>query len=554
MRMRMTSSIPPSNHVPSLTIHPLPANSTHDRHQPATMLQTTSKPDPRFSIMALSLSLCLLLLLLHITSATAHLLPSTILPNLHRQTALNDLLGHYTLHPDSYLSVSNASCPIDLTFETFHFTQSGAPASIEAPSNFNIQIPHTSTGANGRDCTSSASIHATTSSHPFVTNATAVVAAWAGAGRASPPAPWLWSNLTERIASHAWAVGYDFVPRSCRGTIVPNGAAYLWYQPPYHLRVSDHMQLQHGQKYMLLTFPRAGRSRGCIYIAKGVGGTPGYAPGPVSDPTNPEGDANPNPHSPYPSASPVHTPEPSEDPIFSPEASPPPIAAVQPAQGSLAPASSSVFGPGPNTDGGAGGEQEESSSQGGPACFPSSATVVLHDGRIVSMARLMHGDRVRVSHASSSPVFFFSHRMHGDVLQPFLNVSTASGASIVLSAEHYLPLMHGRLMAARGVRPLRDGLLLADGTVSLVTHVRPVLAVGLHAPHTLHGEIVVNGVVASTYTTAVHPSLAHYVLLRPVRWLYRVGGVGLFDKWFTKGAPLLASALPSGPESMRRVI
>lgn len=44
---------------------------------------------------------------------------------------------------------------------------------------------------------------------------------------------------------------------------------------------------------------------------------------------------------------------------------------------------------------------------------------------------------------------------------------------------------------------------------------------GLYNPQTLDGRIVVNGIIASTYTTAVIPEAAH-ALLTPLRCLFNV--------------------------------
>ena len=61
-----------------------------------------------------------------------------------------------------------------------------------------------------------------------------------------------------------------------------------------------------------------------------------------------------------------------------------------------------------------------------------------------------------------------------------------------------------------------DSLLLGNGTLSVVHSIKFIDAFGLYNPQTMHGNIVVNGVQASTYTTALHPSAAH-ALLTPLR-------------------------------------
>jgi hypothetical protein len=83
-------------------------------------------------------------------------------------------------------------------------------------------------------------------------------------------------------------------------------------------------------------------------------------------------------------------------------------------------------------------------------------------------------------------------------------------------------------------------LLRADGTRTRVRRVTQVSRVGVFAPHTLDGRIVVNGFVASTYTVACHPVLAH-ALLAPLRVAYRSFGItlsGALDRGMD--APLLA--------------
>ena len=68
--------------------------------------------------------------------------------------------------------------------------------------------------------------------------------------------------------------------------------------------------------------------------------------------------------------------------------------------------------------------------------------------------------------------------------------------------------------------------------------------VGLYNPHTMDGDIVVDGTVTSTYTAAVAPSLAHAVLW-PVRMLYALG-VDVLSGVFDEGSELIARIAPRG--------
>ncbi len=53
---------------------------------------------------------------------------------------------------------------------------------------------------------------------------------------------------------------------------------------------------------------------------------------------------------------------------------------------------------------------------------------------------------------------------------------------------------------------------------------------GLYNPQTAAGDIVVDGFVASTYTTFASPRAAH-ALLAPLRLAASLGRVWLLDEW-----------------------
>ncbi|GAB0498217.1 hypothetical protein MMPV_009558 [Pyropia vietnamensis] len=168
-----------------------------------------------------------------------------------------------------------------------------------------------------------------------------------------------------------------------------------------------------------------------------------------------------------------------------------------------------------------------------PACFPAAATVERADGSIVRMDALRVGDVVRVAPgvgaSSFSPVYLFTHadatRRHGT---PHVRLTTASGAAITSSAGHYV-YASGRLVAASAVdvgdtlQVVRPGGGDGQWVVSPVTAVTAVPVAGLYNPQTLAGEVVVDGVRASTYTTAIAPRVAA-ALLAPLRAAWSVVG------------------------------
>ena len=85
---------------------------------------------------------------------------------------------------------------------------------------------------------------------------------------------------------------------------------------------------------------------------------------------------------------------------------------------------------------------------------------------------------------------------------------------------------------------------------------------GLFNPHTMHGDIVVDGIVTSVYTTAVAPALVcrqgqqrqhghrlkqAHAALWPVRMLYSLG-YDIINGAFDEGSELIASLTPRGKD------
>lgn len=87
-----------------------------------------------------------------------------------------------------------------------------------------------------------------------------------------------------------------------------------------------------------------------------------------------------------------------------------------------------------------------------------------------------------------------------------------------------------------GTARVGDTLELADGSLSRVNGVSVVLDTGLYNPQTAHGDILVNGIRASTFTTAIQPGLAQ-AALAPLRMLFEK--VGVSTSVFNCGADAL---------------
>lgn len=164
-------------------------------------------------------------------------------------------------------------------------------------------------------------------------------------------------------------------------------------------------------------------------------------------------------------------------------------------------------------------EREESSpepSEDDNVCFPGSALVELKDGSSREMRDLQIGDLVLVAEGLYSPVVLFTHADH-EIQYQFLQVETEHNMVITLTDGHYI-YSNKQLVEARKLK-VGDKLKVIGMEDERVANIKIVNDVGLFAPQTAHGDIVVNGIIASTYTKSVPFSIAHG-LLAPVRWIY----------------------------------
>eukprot|EP00042_Codosiga_hollandica_P043433 m.411256 g.411256 ORF g.411256 m.411256 type:complete len:245 (-) comp56552_c0_seq6:132-866(-) len=177
----------------------------------------------------------------------------------------------------------------------------------------------------------------------------------------------------------------------------------------------------------------------------------------------------------------------------------------------------------------------------GQECFPEDATVQLENGDTKTMAQLAVGDKVLVGPNLFSEVYMFSHK-NTDATSSFVTLTTSANQSVSLTADHYT-YANGKLMTAGSVK-VGDVLLAADGSEVTVTAVSSTTGRGLYNPHTLQGDIVVNGIKTSSYTAAVSPGLAHS-LLWPIRMLYTLG-YDIVNGVFDEGDAFVTALAPKG--------
>ncbi len=166
-------------------------------------------------------------------------------------------------------------------------------------------------------------------------------------------------------------------------------------------------------------------------------------------------------------------------------------------------------------------------------CFPSTAQVMLDDGTMKAMSELELGDRVQVSSNSFSEVFLFTHKVSTTV-SDFVRIHTATGCALSLTKGHYM-YVNGKMKPAASIQ-VGDNVQCNDSldTISKLSIVRER---GLYNPQTLNGDIIVNGVKASTYTVVTEPNAAQ-AILTPFRLAYCI--LGFTTNVFNKGSEMLA--------------
>lgn len=154
---------------------------------------------------------------------------------------------------------------------------------------------------------------------------------------------------------------------------------------------------------------------------------------------------------------------------------------------------------------------------GGRACFPADAMVILENGDAKSMKQLQIGDRVQIGPSQFSPIILFTHQRHQG-MHEFLNLQyDDEEMPLVLSRGHILSVNDG--MKAASESKVGDVIKLGNGSTTPITRIWSGMARGLFNPQTQDGRIVVGGVVASTYTTAINMKVAH-ALLVPLRYAF----------------------------------
>ncbi|KAK1869620.1 hypothetical protein I4F81_012093 [Pyropia yezoensis] len=446
---------------------------------------------------------------------------------------------------------------LSTTFNRFKRSDDCPPTiahdSVRNPSSQVAVIAHQSIRADGTRCTSASSMIVLSSDGEPSADLDALL-------RDNALFRGVYEDLQARGA--AFLIGYDSSRRVCGPWVFGDNSIVLFVDEPADVNVPGFANLKPRDGGYMLVF-QDGTAEPCAYTsARSQTPIDGGTTAPVAEDAVPDSKPSPTPavavETPAPTPSPAATPT-EEAPVVVPvpivvpstgeEATPTPtpevvaLASPTPTATPVADVAEAAADPTPtptptaaaadvpsavvpdvatgdDNEGGRLGDVDDS------ACFPADATVALAGGGVKRMADLAVGDAVRVSPTATGRVYFFSHAAPGGSY-PFVTLTTASGAAITLSPGHYLRVRVGGggsggtppVLAAAATVSVGDALTLASGALSTVVAVEAVTRAGLYNPHATGGSgsssgsggdggLLIDGVWASEYTTAVAPVLA----------------------------------------------
>lgn len=332
------------------------------------------------------------------------------------------------------------------------------------------------------------------------------------------------STITSKLLEldESFAVGIDRSKRICGTKVIPPFTQTVFTRPRNIIVLDRSFILQPPISYMLIYNPSLGVEP-CIYIQSRTASQ--LYPSPTASYTP----------LPSPSAAPSRIPLTNNSSSTSDSNESPAMESLEPDESVEIIAS-------------ANGTISTSSSSG--ACFPASARVLMADGSEKRIDSIRLGEEVQDSRGTATKVYAFSHRAPDDVHYDFVRIVARNATcSLTLSSGHYM-LANGRMVAAAEVRP--GDIVVCHGKPASVQAVTTgVTDIGLFNVHTISGDVVVNGIVASTYTKAIDPKTAA-AMLSPVRAAFKVIGRVVYGRFvFDTGRQWLLKLVPAGRDTFQ---
>ena len=137
-----------------------------------------------------------------------------------------------------------------------------------------------------------------------------------------------------------------------------------------------------------------------------------------------------------------------------------------------------------------------------PVCFSGSTLVSAKDKGTITMRNLKLGDEVMVADGRYERVYSFAHYLP-DITGDYLRISFSdepwATPPLEISRDHLLFISEHRAVQASFLR-VGDTVMKASGGVVAVKSIRKVAQMGVYAPFTPSGVLVLNGVLVSCYT------------------------------------------------------
>lgn len=160
-------------------------------------------------------------------------------------------------------------------------------------------------------------------------------------------------------------------------------------------------------------------------------------------------------------------------------------------------------------------------------CFPGTAMVVERSSGMKSISDVQIGDQVLTLTSEGEFVFrdvyLLAHADANDVV-PYVCITTDTNITINLTSDHCLfveSIKHytkaSKVKVGDLIFIIKDGKCFPDR----VAFIKQTYLTGAYCPYTINGNIVVDSVAASCFTTTFSPSVSQ-VLLTPVRILYSI--------------------------------
>lgn len=156
-----------------------------------------------------------------------------------------------------------------------------------------------------------------------------------------------------------------------------------------------------------------------------------------------------------------------------------------------------------------GRESDVSSISSDKACFPGDSIVELRGGAMKRMEEVHIGDSLLVSCNLYSLVFGFTHRLNNSqIVSKFVRLTIEGQEKPFIATSGHYVYLNEELKTIEEAQ-IGDVVTLGNGRHAHVIRVSTELHNGLFNFQTIHGDIVVNSVQASTYTKSVEASAAH---------------------------------------------